>query len=136
MGQGRIGKLISSNHLGNLNDTIDHELELTNLQPDTKYFYQIGDTSEILMAATSELYFHTPPNAGTDKPSTIWVLGDCGTANEFARSVRDAYYDYIDNEHTVLILFLGDNAYDDKGHGNDENTLLDDSRGENKVEKR
>ncbi|NND33266.1 MAG: hypothetical protein HKN76_11810, partial [Saprospiraceae bacterium] len=44
-------------------------------------------------------------------PIKAWVLGDCGTANSNARSVRDAYYTYAGGEHTDLILFLGDNAY-------------------------
>ncbi len=33
-------------------------------------------------------------------------------------SVRDAYYDYIGNDHTDMILMLGDNAY---GAGSDDN---------------
>ena len=91
---------------------IDHELKITGLQSATKYFYQIENDTGVLSAASSDQYFKTSPVNSTKPPITAWILGDCGTKNSTARTVRDAYYDYIDDAHTDMILFLGDNAYE------------------------
>lgn len=44
-------------------------------------------------------------------PVQAWILGDCGTGNNNARAVRDAYYAYPGFANRDMILFLGDNAY-------------------------
>ncbi len=95
----------------------DHELEVHNLEPNTKYYYQIQSQQGILKEVNDDLYFKTAPLAGTDFPVRAWILGDPGTANNNARAVRDAYYNYVGQEHTDIMLFLGDNAY---GIGTDE----------------
>ena len=89
----------------------EHEIELTNLNPATTYYYKIINGSATLVPAAQDLYFKTSPLSGTAPPITAWILGDCGTANANQRAVRDAYYNYIDNNHTDMMLFLGDNAY-------------------------
>lgn len=94
----------------NVNNT-EHEITLTGLSTDTKYFYRIGTGSEILLDSGTDIYFKTYPPPGMDAPLTAWILGDCGTANSDQRNVRDAYYSYIGQDHTDMILFLGDNAY-------------------------
>jgi len=91
--------------------TTEHEIEITGLNPATVYYYQIGNLNEILIGAQLDLYFKTHPTLGSQAPITAWVLGDCGTANNNARAVRDAYYNYVGADHTDMILFLGDNAY-------------------------
>ena len=63
------------------------------------------------MPAASDLSWTTSPTPGTEQPVKAWILGDPGTANDKQRSVRDAYYNHIGNDHTDMILFLGDNAY-------------------------
>ena len=95
----------------------EHELEITGLLPNQKYYYFIKDGDEISLPASDDQYFITSPTHGTVQPVTAWILGDPGTANANARSVRDAYYNYIGSNHTDMILFLGDNAYND---GTDE----------------
>lgn len=89
----------------------EHEIEINGLTANTKYFYEIDSQEGILKASASNLYFQTSPPEGSDQPITAWILGDCGTGNDNARAVRDAYYNFIGNEHTDMILFLGDNAY-------------------------
>ncbi len=103
-----------------LNDTIkdlnpktDHEITLTGLNPATVYYYEIANSSFILKAADPELYFKTHPVIGSTDPVRAWILGDCGTANNNQRNVRNAYYNYAGTDHTDLMLFLGDNAYND-----------------------
>ncbi len=89
----------------------EHEIELTNLNPSTVYYYEIINGVNTLVPPAEDLYFKTSPLPGTDTPINAWILGDCGTGNANQRAVRDAYYNYIGDEHTDMILFLGDNAY-------------------------
>jgi|GEM_PF-969108 len=91
----------------------DHNLQITGLQPQTKYYYQIeAIDNQILVSASDSMFFKTAPPIGSrDTSYRMWVLGDCGTANANQRAVRDAYYNYAGGDHTDLILFLGDNAY-------------------------
>jgi hypothetical protein len=94
-----------------LNDSTDHEIEITGLSPSSKYYYSIGTTTAPLSGGDSSYFFVTSPIPGTSKPTRIWILGDSGTKNDAARSVRDAYYNYTGSRHTDLWLMLGDNAY-------------------------
>ncbi|MBX7244497.1 MAG: metallophosphoesterase family protein [Candidatus Sumerlaeaceae bacterium] len=94
-----------------ISNTFDHEIKVTGLLPDTKYYYSVGSRSVDLEGNDSEHYFVTSPAPGADKAFRMWVLGDSGTATAAARNVRDAYYGYAGNRHTDLWLMLGDNAY-------------------------
>ena len=89
----------------------EHELELTGLLANQKYYYYIQDDNDIVLPPSPDQYFITSPPHGTAQAVTAWVLGDPGTANQNARDVRDAYYNYIGSNHTDMMLFLGDNAY-------------------------
>lgn len=92
----------------------EHELEITDLNPNTVYYYEIENAQSDNVNLHKNLYFKTYPTIGTETPLRAWILGDCGTANQNQRKVRDAYYGYTaNNEHTDMILFLGDNAYND-----------------------
>src|SRR5206468_4202959 len=92
--------------------TNNHCVELTNLAPDTKYYYSVGATDTNL-ANGEEFYFITAPTHA--KPTRIWALGDCGTASQpfqtGALQVRDAYLAYTGSRETDVWLMLGDNAY-------------------------
>jgi len=98
------------NTVSDLTPKTEHELEISNLSG-FKYYYQIENSAGILDSAESEMYFQIAPDAGTTAPLNAWILGDPGTANQNARNVRDAYYNYRGTNHTDMILFLGDNAY-------------------------
>ena len=91
---------------------INHEITISGLNANTRYYYEITDGSATLTTASAEYYFQTHPPTYSQELVRGWVLGDCGTANSDQRAVRDAYYNYVGAEHTDLILFLGDNAYD------------------------
>ncbi|MCB0549822.1 MAG: metallophosphoesterase [Phaeodactylibacter sp.] len=90
----------------------NHEIKLSALQPNTRYYYAIGDANGVLAGGTADHFFKTSPPPGTVQPVRAWVLGDCGTADNNARDVRDGYYSYVGDNFTDLILLLGDNAYD------------------------
>ncbi|MBI2931757.1 MAG: metallophosphoesterase [Planctomycetes bacterium] len=88
----------------------EHVVALTGLSPDTTYYYSVG-TPTAQLAGDATYFFVTSPVPGTAKPTRIWVLGDSGSANSYARAVRDAYYGFVGNARTDLWLMLGDNAY-------------------------
>ena len=89
----------------------EHEIELTGLSPETRYYYSVGTQTEILAGDDADHFFVTSPVPGSSKPTRVWILGDSGTANPSAFAVRDAYYAFTGAVHTDLWLMLGDNAY-------------------------
>src|SRR5437867_5587575 len=93
--------------------TTEHEVKLSSLSSNTKYYYSIGTSAGSIAGGDSTYFFLTAPGTGTAKPTRIWVLGDAGTASSQQRAVRDAYYTYTGSRHTDLWLMLGDNAYSD-----------------------
>ncbi len=98
---------------GDIDTTTEHIVELKELQPDTRYYYSIGDLHETL-AQGPDYNFLTHPVPGTRKPTRIWAIGDCGTFNTGAGNqagVRDAYYHHAAGRRTDVWLALGDNAY-------------------------
>lgn len=115
-----------SSTVSDLTAKIDHEIELTGLTPNTKYYYEIADNDGVFVAENSEMFVKTAPTTGTDQFVRAWILGDPGTEGNGSypgdqKSVRDAYYAYVDEtgptgsitnpNQTDMILFLGDNAY-------------------------
>ncbi len=90
--------------------TTEHELIISQLLPDTKYYYTIGSSLQILQGDQSN-YFTTYPNPGTDRKFRFWITGDCGNNSTNQRQVRDQYLNYAGSESTDGWLLLGDNAY-------------------------
>lgn len=91
----------------------DHVIALTNLTPNTRYYYAVGTREGILAGGPDYTFVTAPTNA---KPTRIWVLGDSGTAGQpgyegLAAAVRDAYYAYTGDRETDVWLMLGDDAY-------------------------
>src|ERR1041385_1180768 len=107
----------------NLNFTADdaasvanHIVTLSNLTPDTVYFYSIGSPTETLAAGTN-YFFRSAPSIGSQRPIRIWVLGDSGMTNMSAGPVRDAYYAFTGPRYTDVWLMVGDTA----SHGGIDN---------------
>jgi len=90
--------------------TTDHEVALDNLNPNTKYYYTVGSSQEVLQGDASN-YFITYPIAGTGQKFRFWITGDCGNNSVNQHQVRDQYLNYIGNKPTDGWLLLGDNAY-------------------------
>jgi len=90
--------------------TTNHAIQLTNLTPDTVFFYSLGLAGQTLNASTN-YFFRTAPPVGSRRPFRVWVLGDFGFTNASAGPVRDAYSNFTSNRYTDLWLMLGDNAY-------------------------
>lgn len=92
--------------------TTEHEIRLTGLAADTKYFYSIGSSTQVLAGSDADHFFYTSPDAGQADPYRIWILGDSGTADANAQAVRNAYLSFTGATYTNLLLMLGDNAYE------------------------
>lgn len=90
--------------------TTEHEVVLTGLLPDTKYYYSIGNGVNLLSTGPDQ-FFHTLPPPNTIRPYQFWVIGDCGSADDNQRAVRNAYQTHVGNNRIDGIIMLGDNAY-------------------------
>jgi hypothetical protein len=88
----------------------EHEVKVTGLLPNTRYYYDIGSSTTAIGGGTTGHFFRTTPTSAVR--TRIWVIGDSGTANASARAVRDAYLKYTGSVETNLWLMLGDNAYE------------------------
>lgn len=90
----------------------EHEVSLTNLVPNTVYYYAIGYVSGILSGGDGQ-HFRTPPAVGSSGPVRVWAIGDFGSGDSRETSMRDAYYRYATESSADVWLMLGDNAYPD-----------------------
>jgi hypothetical protein len=90
---------------------VEHAVELTGLAPETAYFYSIGTSTEVLAGGDAGHRFRTPPEAGAGRPVRLWALGDHGTGDAAAASVRAGFTSWNGNRPVDGLLLLGDNAY-------------------------
>lgn len=88
----------------------DHIVQLTGLTPNTKYFYSIGSTTQVLQGDANN-FFTTAPVIGSVQKTRVWVSGDCGNNSTNQVNVRTQYENYIGSNNTDVWLLLGDNAY-------------------------
>ena len=114
IGRVRYGTNLASLDLlaNGVTSTNEHEIKLTGLLPDTKYYYAVGTAGTNLAGSNVNHFFVTAPVPGTPKATRIWVLGDAGTKNVNQVNVRNAYETFTGARHTDLWLMLGNNAYD------------------------
>ena len=90
--------------------TAEHQVTLTGLAPDTQYYYSAGSSTTTL-ATGAEFTFFTSPPIGTAHATRVWVLGDSGTKDAVAASVRNGYTSFAAGRYTDVWLMLGDDAY-------------------------
>lgn len=93
----------------------EHIITVNGLSSQTKYFYSVGDYTNVLQGDANN-YFTTSPNQGTNKNTRLWFIGDHGTADQSPRNMRDAFLAYSGSRRADLMFMLGDNAY---GNGTD-----------------
>ena len=89
----------------------EHEIALTGLTPDTRYFYAAGNSSGAIISG-STYYFTTHPPVGTVRPYRFWVLGDPGTGDANQTAVRNAFYAWNGAQQLAGVLVLGDTVYE------------------------
>lgn len=90
--------------------TTEHIVTLTGLNPDTKYWYTIGSSSQTLQA-TNTNYFLTLPPANTTRKLRFLALGDCGNNSTNQVNVKNTFLNYIGANDVDGMILLGDNAY-------------------------
>jgi hypothetical protein len=94
--------------------TTDHIVNISGLTADTKYFYRIGNTTN-MGAADTDKFFTTLPPANTTRKIRIAAFGDCGrNDNSFQSQTLSQYRAYLTSnsiDAPDAWLLLGDNAY-------------------------
>ena len=91
-------------------ETTEHEVRLTRLQPETRYYYSVAGGTTIL-ADGPECTFRTSPPVGAERKVRIWVIGDSGLPGPGQQRVQVAYGAHAGGAETDVWLLLGDNAY-------------------------
>jgi hypothetical protein len=89
----------------------EHRLVLGGLSPRRTVYYAVGDSGGVLAGGDADHRFVTARSAGDWRPLRVWVLGDSGTADAGAASVRDGFATFAGGVPPDLWLMLGDNAY-------------------------
>ncbi len=94
----------------------EHEVRLSGLQPNTRYFYAIESRGKPLYAGP-DFWFFTPPGDGKPEATRFVVLGDPGYPNPRQLVVQDVMQTWLelnprpDRPAFDLLLTTGDNAY-------------------------
>ena len=103
--------------LGSYPNTVDdaasvteHEVRITGLIADTKYYYTIGTTSGVI-SANQYNYFVTAPLTTANRKFRIMAIGDCGMGNDNQRDTRDALMNFMGTNEADALITMGDNAY-------------------------
>lgn len=93
-----------------------HELRLTGLLPDQRYYYGIYQDNQPVHAG-EQFWFYTAPPQQTERPVRFWITGDQGLPGDLQRQVRDAALAWVRHnprpvrEGFDLWITTGDNAY-------------------------
>ncbi|MCX4244945.1 metallophosphoesterase [Paraliomyxa miuraensis] len=90
-----------------------HEVLLTGLTPDTRYYYRvIGDDAPLAGGDQAHTFLTSPP-PGTPTKFRAWIVGDSGKGNDKQLQVRDAMLAHVGRSQPHIYLHMGDMAYDD-----------------------
>ena len=90
--------------------TTEHEVKITGLQSNAKYFYRVGSTAVTLLTGP-KYFFQTAPPQGTIQPVRVWALGDFGNGSVDQGQVLQSYQNYLGASRNDMWIWLGDNAY-------------------------
>lgn len=94
------------------NPVTDHEVRVTGLSANTKYYYRFGTDVEVLQGDTSNFCVTAPT---TPRRVTIAAYGDCGqNANGNQSGSLTAYRNYLASiglKAADMMILIGDNAY-------------------------
>lgn len=88
----------------------DHEIKITGLEPETRYYYSVGSAGGVLQSGPDN-YFQTTPLAGKAGKYRFGVIGDCGNSSVTQQAVRDEMTKHLGQNYMNAWLLLGDNAY-------------------------
>ncbi len=100
-------------HADSATQTTEHRVLITGLTPQTKYYYQVGSSTQILRGNEAQMFFTTAPDTDSHAPVRVWAIGDFGHGNKGEHDVRESYLNFTANHPANFQLWLGDNAYQD-----------------------
>jgi hypothetical protein len=92
--------------------SLQHEVQLTGLEPDTSYTYRI-ESDSVLLSLEESYSFRTAPKPGTRSPFRFWVVGDSGTGGGAQYNVKEAMKFVAGADLPEIYLHVGDMAYSD-----------------------
>ena len=105
--------------------TTEHELQLTHLQPETKYYYVVGGNG-VLTTNEPETYFITAPPSGGSRPTRVWFISDYGYPQAGENAVRDSYLTNLAVARPADVwLTGGDNNQIDGSDANDQSSIFE-----------
>lgn len=94
--------------------TTEHIVRVTGLTADTKYYYRIGNSTNMATADVNN-FFTTLPPANTTRKIRIAAFGDCGKNDATYQSQTLSQYQSFLTANSIdapdAWLLLGDNAY-------------------------
>ncbi len=121
-GTGVIGKLYYGYSVSSLTENVNesedkkiyHEVKLTGLKANSKYYYSVDGPSK----GSEDQYFITPPEQPSSIPVRIWVVSDFGQTNSADNERRletvAQWKSFNKNDyHASFVLSLGDQTEDD-----------------------
>ncbi len=88
-----------------------HEIKISALQPNTRYYYSVGSAGNVLEGADADHYFETSPTVGTRKKFRTWIVGDSGNGSSRQMAVRDSMLSFVGAYRPHMYLHMGDMAY-------------------------
>ncbi len=93
--------------------TRQFEAKISNLDPNSTYYYSVFDGEKRLTPKDSSYYFKTHPKPGSKSPLYFWVVGDSGTGGENQAKVHTAMrkYNQVKNLELDMYIHVGDMAY-------------------------
>ena len=100
-----------TNTVNNASSSTIHNIKLTGLAAETRYYYSIGSSSQTLAGATAEFTFKTAPPPGASRPTRVWIIGDSGEPGSNQQAVKNAFLNWTGSRSADVWLMLGDNAY-------------------------
>ncbi|MBK9932788.1 MAG: metallophosphoesterase [Cytophagaceae bacterium] len=101
---------VYSNEFFEIGSNTEHNIEITGLQPYSKYYYAVFNGTQIL-EGSADNFFYTTQLAGSEQKIKLWVTGDCGTQTAMQARVKNQFLSYIGSDYMDGWLLLGDNAY-------------------------
>lgn len=97
--------------------TVQYEAYITDLTPDTTYYYALYHGDQRVTPSDKSYHFKTHPKIGAKTPTKFWIVGDSGTGGREQKLVHEGMKKYQGGEKLDGYLHVGDMAY---GSGTDK----------------
>lgn len=97
--------------VSNTSNVTDHTITLSNLTPNTRYYYSVGIVGTALQSGLNNTFMTANTDTSTET-TRFWVTGDFGNNSTNQRNVLNAFNNYTSTGLPVRAwVWLGDNAY-------------------------